>query len=107
MGGAREAEVDTRWGKLPLQNLIIHGFEPEPKECARLNELAVVQGLDRKYYPVGIWSENGELQFYENYAGGGSSFLLQNQAVTDRWKFENPTQICFSKEIFRPKCSYL
>lgn len=105
-GGAREADADMRWGKLPPQNLTIYGFEPEPVECTRLNNLSDERGLDWNYYPVGIWSENGELQFHENYAGGGSSFLLQNQAVTDRWKFENPTQISLSKEIFRPKCSY-
>lgn len=105
-GGAREAENDARWGRLDAARVEIHGFEPESSECARLNALASERGLAHHYYPVGLWGTDDILPFHENHASGGSSFLHQNRAVTDRWKFENPTQTSLSREIFHPKCTY-
>jgi len=105
-GGAREAEVDGRWSRLDPERLVIHGFEPDEPECIRLNGLAAAAGLARHYYPVGLWSIDGVLPFQENHAGGGSSFMDQNQLVTERWKFENPTQISLAREIFRPRRTY-
>jgi hypothetical protein len=32
--------------------------------------------------------------------------MEQNQTVSDRWKFENPTQTALAREIFRPKRTY-
>ena len=105
-GGAREAEADERWSRLEPMRLSIHGFEPEGAECTRLNALSKEKGLENFYYPIGLWSIDGILPFHENHAGGGSSFMQQNQKVTDRWKFENPTQTVLAREIFRPKCTY-
>ena len=105
-GGAREAESDARWSRLDIARLEIHGFEPAETECARLNAHAKATGIKNHYYPVGLWSIDGTLPFHENLAGGGSSFMHQNQAVSDRWKFENPTQVSLAREIFRPKCTY-
>lgn len=105
-GGAREAEADARWSRLDPQRLEIHGFEPDEPECARLNLLAQKGAPARHYYPAGLWSIDGTLPFHENHAGGGSSFMEQNQSVTDRWKFENPTQVSLSRDIFRPKRTY-
>lgn len=105
-GGAREAEADSRWSRLDSARLEIHGFEPAEAECTRLNAHAKANGINNHYYPVGLWSMDGTLPFHENHAGGGSSFMHQNQVVSDRWKFENTTQTSLSREIFRPKCTY-
>lgn len=105
-GGALEAESDARWGRMDTARVEIHGFEPDKSECTLLNALAKASGLARHYYPVGLWSVDGTLPFHENHASGGSSFMDQNRAVTDRWKFENPTQTSLAREIFRPKRTY-
>ena len=105
-GGARGAEVDARWNRLDAARLTIYGFEPDEQECERLNSVSHQSGARRLYYPVGLWSVDGTLPFHENHASGGSSFMEQNQAVSDRWKFENPTQTALATEIFRPKRTY-
>ena len=105
-GGAREAEADSRWNRLDPVRLVIHGFEPEDSECARLNALAKESGLPRHYYPVGLWSINGALPFHENHASGGSSFMEQNLQVSNRWKFPNPDKTVLARDIFKPKCTY-
>ncbi|MEO8627121.1 MAG: FkbM family methyltransferase [Betaproteobacteria bacterium] len=105
-GGAREAEADFRWSRLDSARLEIHGFEPEQSECARLNAHAQTSGLANHYYPVGLWSIDGMLPFDENHAGGGSSFMQQNRTVSDRWKFENPTQTALAREVFHVKRTY-
>lgn len=105
-GGALEGELDKRWSRLDPARLAIHGFEPNELECVRLNSLNASSGLLRHYYPVGLWSINGTLSFHENHSGGGSSFLLQNQVVSDRWKFAHPTETKLARDIFRPKQTY-
>jgi FkbM family methyltransferase len=105
-GGAREAEADARWSRLDPARLTTYGFEPDEQECERLNAIARQNGARRIYYPVGLWSVDGTLPFHENHVGGGSSFMEQNPTVSDRWKFENPTQTALAREIFRPKRTY-
>jgi FkbM family methyltransferase len=101
-GGAREAHRDVRWRPLTPDHLEIHGFEPDPPECERLNAEMAELGIAGGYHPVGLWSETTELPFEINAASGGHSFIPQNDALTDRWKFENPTEISLSRDVFRP-----
>lgn len=102
-GGARDAHADPRWRELPPGRLAFHGFEPDPPECERLNKTLRELGYAGAYHPIGLWKDDGDLPFHVNKASGGSSFLDQNQAVTDRWRFENPHQTSLAREIFRPE----
>jgi FkbM family methyltransferase len=101
-GGARDALANSRWLSLDRSRLVIHGFEPDTIECERLNREARDQGLNFHYYPTGLWSRDAALPFISNNTGGGSSFLPQNRAVTDRWKFENPQTATDARDIFFP-----
>lgn len=102
-GGARDAHADPRWRQLPADRLAFHGFEPDPPECDRLNETLHRLGYQGAYHPIGLWKAEGTLPFHVNKASGGSSFLDQKIAVTDRWRFENPHQTSLAREIFRPE----
>jgi len=101
-GGAREVDQDTRWQAFPPDRLRFFGFEADPTEAERLNAMPSIGGLERRFYPAGLWGTTGSACFEHNKASGGSSFLRQNRAVTDRWKFENPTQAVRSPEMFHP-----
>lgn len=98
--GARDAHRDPRWRLLPPHRLAYHGFEPDPPECEKLNRELRELGISGAYYPVGLWDQTGRLPFHVNRAPGGSSFLRQNRAVTDRWKFENPSEVSLARDMF-------
>jgi FkbM family methyltransferase len=100
--GAREVDVDLRWRPFPPARLRFYGFEADADEAARLNELSSTDGAERHFYPAGLWGSTGRMPFEHNKASGGSSFLPQNRAVTDRWKFENPTQVSIASDMFHP-----
>jgi FkbM family methyltransferase len=100
--GAREVDRDPRWRPFPAGRLTFIGFEPDEEEAARLNAAPVASGLQRKFVAAGLWGSSGVEQFEHNNIGGGSSFLSQNRPVTDRWKFENPTQATNARDIFFP-----
>jgi FkbM family methyltransferase len=100
--GARDADEDPRWRPFPLHRLGIFGFEPDAAEAARLNQRVTQDGQDRQYYPAGLWGVSGTMQFEHNKSSGGSSFLRQNRAVTDRWKFENQTATSLARDMFFP-----
>jgi FkbM family methyltransferase len=100
--GARDADEDPRWRPFPPHRLSIFGFEPDAVEAARLNQRGAQGGQERQYYSAGLWGSNGTMRFEHNKSSGGSSFLRQNRAVTDRWKFENPTAISLASDIFFP-----
>jgi FkbM family methyltransferase len=102
-GGARDAHADPRWRELPANRLAFHGFEPDPPECDRLNRTLRELGYQGAYHPIGLWKDDGKLPFHVNKASGGSSFLDQKTAVTDRWRFENPHQTSLAREIFQPE----
>jgi FkbM family methyltransferase len=101
-GGAREVEKDPRWLAFPPNRLRFFGFEADPTEAARLNQAALAEGTERTFYPAGLWGKTGSASFEHNRASGGSSFLRIKRSVTDRWKFENPTQAVPSPEMFYP-----
>jgi FkbM family methyltransferase len=101
-GGAREVDRDARWRPFPPKRLRFIGFEPDKAEAERLNATPGPGGLEWQFIPAGLWGSSGEKVFEHNKASGGSSFLPQNREVTDRWKFENPTQISLAHEIFYP-----
>lgn len=101
-GGAREVDRDPRWRPFPPERLRFIGFEPDEAEAQRLNATPGPGGLEWKFVPAGLWGSSGQMQFEHNKASGGSSFLPQNRAVTDRWKFENPREISHARDIFFP-----
>ena len=100
--GARAVDADPRWRPFPPDRLRFYGFEADADEAARLNELPSTDGTERHFYPAGLWGSTGKISFEHNKADGGSSFLHQNRAVTDRWKFENPTQVSIASDMFFP-----
>lgn len=99
--GAREADRDARWQPFPRHRLRFYGFEPEAGEAERLNQQRDQHRFPTEFFAAGLWSSTGTLTFQHNNIPGGSSFLRQNRTVTDRWKFENPTQISLAREIFK------
>jgi FkbM family methyltransferase len=99
--GAREADRDARWQPFPRHRLRFYGFEPEAGEADRLNQMRDEHRFPTEFFAAGLWSSTGTLTFHHNNIPGGSSFLRQQRAVTDRWKFENPTQVSLAREIFR------
>jgi FkbM family methyltransferase len=101
-GGAREAMGDPRWQVLPKNKLRIYGFEPDAAEVEKLNVAARDAGYDFRYFAGALWRAPCELTFYENKSPGGGSFYPQNTDLTDRWKFENSTQLFHSRDIFHP-----
>jgi FkbM family methyltransferase len=100
--GAREVDADLRWRPFPPDRLRFYGFEADADEAIRLNQVPLTDGAERHFYPAGLWGSTGKVPFEHNKAGGGSSFLHQNRAVTDRWKFENPTQVSLASDMFFP-----
>src|SRR5271169_3364066 len=101
-GGARGGPSDPRWRSIADQRLVIHGFEVDTVECARLNQDAARQGLRHHYYPIALWSSNRTLTVHQNKASGGGSVYRQNVALTNRWKFQNVTQKFYARDIFYP-----
>lgn len=101
-GGAREVDRDLRWHPFPPRRLKFVGFEPDQAEAARLNATPGPGGLEWHFVPAGLWGSSGTIPFEHNKAPGGSSFLPQNRAVTDRWKFENPSEVSLAKDMFFP-----
>lgn len=101
-GGAREVDQDPRWRPFPRGRLRFFGFEPDAAEAHRLSGLTRPDGFDTQFFPAGLWGSTGKAKFEHNNIGGGSSFLRQKRSVTDRWQFENPTQISLAREIFHP-----
>ena len=101
-GGAREVDRDPRWRPFPPDRLRFIGFEPDGAEAERLNSTPGPGGLEWQFIPAGLWGTSGRMRFEHNKATGGSSFLKQNRALTDRWKFENPTETTLARDIFFP-----
>jgi len=101
-GGAREVDRDCRWRAFPGDRLQFFGFEPDRAEAKRLKCGSIEAGAKVDFYPAGLWGTSGPVEFQHNNIGGGSSILAQNRAVTDRWKFENPTEIALARDIFFP-----
>jgi FkbM family methyltransferase len=101
-GGAREALDDPRWRVFDHKRVTLHGFEVDPVECEKLNHIVKEMGLDYHYHPVGLWSREAKLPFYENKAPGGGSFYPQNVALTNRWKFQNKETLFYARDMFYP-----
>jgi FkbM family methyltransferase len=101
-GGARDVDADPRWRPFPPQRLRFIGFEPDAVEAQRLNSTPGPGGVEWHFVAAGLWGSASTMRFEHNQTSGGSSFLSQNRAVTDRWKFENPVQVALAKNIFFP-----
>jgi FkbM family methyltransferase len=101
-GGAREVDRDPRWRPFPPERLRFIGFEPDVAEAERLNATPGPGGIEWQFVAAGLWGSSGTQNFEHNNVGGGSSFLRQNRALTDRWKFENPDETALARDIFFP-----
>lgn len=101
-GGAREMDRDNRWHAFPPEALEFHAFEPDVQEAERLQGSKTERGSVVHFYPAGIWGHSGSLEFEHNNIGGGSSFLHQNRAVTDRWKFQTSSKAEPTSNSFFP-----
>ncbi len=99
--GAREVDRDPRWRPFSRNRLRFFGFEPDAPEAHRLNSSRDQDRFPTDFFAAGLWSFTGRLTFHQNNLSGGSSYLRQKHRVTDRWKFENPTQVSVAREIFR------
>lgn len=84
-GGASSAFDDPRWQVFDSGKALLHGFEPDAEECARLNAMAREKGLAFHFHPIGLWSSNTDRPFHQNFTPGGSSFYELNKAFSDRW----------------------
>jgi FkbM family methyltransferase len=98
-GGARDAFDDPRWRALDPAHATLHGFEVDAANCAALNRIAAEAGFDYHFHPIGLWSSDGEVTFYDNLAPGGGSLYPQNTALTDRWLMHMGS---LARDIFRP-----
>ena len=100
--GAREVDQDPRWRPFPTERITFIGFEPDKEEAARLNATSAITGAKRHFVAAGLGEQSSVREFEHNNIGGGSSFLRQNRKVTDRWKFENPSEARNARDIFFP-----
>lgn len=98
-GGARDALDDPRWRAFDPAHVTLHGFEVDAANCAELNRVANEAGLDYHFHPIGLWSSDGEVVFYDNLAPGGGSLYPQNTGLTDRWLMHMGS---LARDIFRP-----
>lgn len=74
----------------------IIGFEPDIKECARLNKLN--QGPNTTYYPFALWEKKGERKFYIMKNLPSSSFFKPKQ---DFWvRFPDRKNLAIKKEVY-------
>ena len=62
--GARDPLSQPFWAPLDEARLRIHGFEPDEKECAFINEIFSDSPLSLTCHPVALWSEPGEVPFW-------------------------------------------
>ncbi len=83
--GALDAFAGSRWTKLSTDNVRCHGFEPDPDECARLNDMAKVSGVDFRFYPVALAGRTGPVEFYRYIEPAANSFYEANRDLIGRW----------------------
>lgn len=70
---------------LAINNYVnVYGFDPDLNECARLNELALKNGLNQQFFPYCIASSNGRRKFYLTNEGGSSSLYKPNERFINR-----------------------
>jgi FkbM family methyltransferase len=99
-GGPREVADDPRWRGHEDRRLRFYGFEIDAVECARLNS-GQRSDIERRYFPIGLWSDRDRRTFYVTASSGGCSLFPINHALTDRWKMQNPTSIFLVREAMR------
>jgi FkbM family methyltransferase len=87
-GAATIADVGARWGAAdswfrmrPLARLI--GFEPDPVECARLNEAAATS--QERFYPVALGGVDGTGTLHVTQEPACSSLFPPSAAILDRY----------------------
>jgi FkbM family methyltransferase len=83
--GAHDALADPRWTKISRNNIRVHGFEPDVKECARLNEAASAAGFDFHFHPVALAEQTGPAEFYRYAEPAANSFFAPNEPLIRRW----------------------
>jgi FkbM family methyltransferase len=94
--GARDDGSSCFWTPLASMTDFI-GFEPEPEECARLNEEFQRNGLTRsRVYPKALAGRTGMHPFYVTQHPFSSSLHRGNEAWLDRFPF---TTLKVTREI--------
>jgi FkbM family methyltransferase len=79
--GARGA-LDPPWAGLPADVLHVVGFEPDERECERLNAAAQP---GRRYLPVALWSDEREVDVHVAATASCSSVLPPNAPLLARY----------------------
>ncbi|MBU6431043.1 MAG: FkbM family methyltransferase [Patescibacteria group bacterium] len=82
--GAR-GSLDEPWASINQKSLKIVGFEPDEKECERLNSLSV----NRHCFPVALWSKEGELRINSTQASCCSSAYEPNFSLIRKYEKNN------------------
>jgi FkbM family methyltransferase len=83
--GARDAFAHTPWIALPPDMVRLHGFEPDPPECAALNRKAEAEGLDFHFHPIALGDHTGRVDFYQYAEQAANSFYPPNRALVERF----------------------
>jgi FkbM family methyltransferase len=83
--GARDAFAHTPWVALPPRMVRLHGFEPDPQECAALNQKAEAEGLDFHFHPVALAEHTGLVDFYRYAEEAANSFYPANRTLVERF----------------------
>ena len=82
--GAR-GSLDEPWASINQKSLKVIGFEPDEKECERLNSLSA----NRHYFPVALWSKEGELDINITQVPSCSSVYKPNFNLIKRYEKNN------------------
>ncbi len=75
----------AEWKSL-FSKIIIHGFDPDQKECERLNADARSKGLEHQYYPYLIAGDSENRNFYLTNRSDSSSLFEPDNHLISRYK---------------------
>jgi len=88
-------DVGARWGadsvfaSFSSEELEMHGFEPEPEECARLNNevknIESVGGVSQFFHPIALGGSKGLRNFYATKQPACSSLHAPRKHLHERY----------------------
>lgn len=97
--GALDALAGSRWAKLPANSVMCHGFEPDVRECERLNVTAKAGGLDFHFYPLALAGRTGPVEFYRYAEPAANSFYAPNGRLLGRWCYTRSLTLASQFEL--------
>jgi FkbM family methyltransferase len=97
--GALDALAGSRWAKLPANGVKCHGFEPDVRECDRLNDTAKAGGLDFHFYPLALAGRTGPVEFYRYAEPAANSFYPPNNSLIGRWCYTRSLTLASQFEL--------